>query len=121
MAMAIGWFLCAVLGEAFTFSIWATSILAMLLSRVEDLLDFPRLNLCHCLSDTRPGTHVLIQSATRLTVLLAVTDLFAFLTVIYGGFAMSFINGIPLWNTALLPILYVISGLLGAEVTLVSL
>ncbi len=32
---------------------------------------------------------------------------------------MNYVNGIPLWNTALLPILYVISGLWGgAEVTL---
>ena len=53
------------------------------------------------------------------TPLLAVTNIFAFLTVIYGGFAMNYVNGIPLWNTALLPILYVISGLWsGAETTL---
>jgi formate-dependent nitrite reductase membrane component NrfD len=46
-------------------------------------------------------------------------NVFAFMTVIYGGFAMNFANGIPLWNTALLPVLYVISGLWGgAEVTL---
>ncbi len=32
---------------------------------------------------------------------------------------MNYVNGIPLWNTALLPILYVVSGLWGgAEVTL---
>jgi formate-dependent nitrite reductase membrane component NrfD len=54
-----------------------------------------------------------------LIVLMVVTNIFAFLTVIYGGFAMNYVNGIPLWNTALLPILYVISGLWGgAEVTL---
>jgi sulfite dehydrogenase (quinone) subunit SoeC len=51
--------------------------------------------------------------------LLVAADVFAFLTVIYGGFAMNYINGIPLWNTALLPVLYVISGLWGGtEVTL---
>jgi sulfite dehydrogenase (quinone) subunit SoeC len=53
------------------------------------------------------------------TALLVLVDIFAFLTVIYGGFAMNFVNGIPLWNTALLPVLYVISGLWGgAEMTL---
>jgi polysulfide reductase chain C len=32
---------------------------------------------------------------------------------------MNYVNGIPLWNTALLPVLYVVSGLWGgAEVTL---
>ena len=51
--------------------------------------------------------------------MLVAANIFAFLTVIYGGFAMNYVNGIPLWNTALLPILYVISGLWGgAEVTL---
>jgi formate-dependent nitrite reductase membrane component NrfD len=51
--------------------------------------------------------------------LLIVTDILAFLSVIYAGFAMNFVNGIPLWNTALLPVLYVISGLWGgAELTL---
>ncbi len=53
------------------------------------------------------------------TALLIAANVFAFLTVIYGGFAMNFVNGIPLWNTALLPVLFVISGLWGgAEVTL---
>jgi formate-dependent nitrite reductase membrane component NrfD len=46
-------------------------------------------------------------------VLLIVTDALAFLTIIYGGFAMSCINSIPLWNTALLPLLYVVAGLWG--------
>ena len=51
--------------------------------------------------------------------LMIAADVFAFLTVIYGGFAMNYVNGIPLWNTALLPVLYVISGLWGgAEATL---
>jgi formate-dependent nitrite reductase membrane component NrfD len=51
--------------------------------------------------------------ATPVTALLAAVDVFAFLTIIYGGFAMNTVNGIPLWNTALLPVLYVISGLWG--------
>lgn len=53
------------------------------------------------------------------TGLLIAANVFAFLTVIYGGFAMNYVNGIPLWNTALLPVLYLVSGLWGgAEVTL---
>jgi sulfite dehydrogenase (quinone) subunit SoeC len=47
--------------------------------------------------------------------LLIVVNIFAFLTVIYGGFAMNYVNGIPLWNTALLPVLYVISGFWGGR------
>jgi formate-dependent nitrite reductase membrane component NrfD len=62
---------------------------------------------------------LLMQLSIRYTGLVVIADVFAFLTVIYGGFAMNYVNGIPLWNTALLPILYVVSGLWGgAEVTL---
>lgn len=51
--------------------------------------------------------------------LLVVVDIVAFLATIYGGFAMNYINGIPLWNTALLPVLYVVAGLWGgAELAL---
>jgi formate-dependent nitrite reductase membrane component NrfD len=45
--------------------------------------------------------------------LLAVADIFAFLVIIYGGFAMNYVKGISLWNTALLPVLYVVSGIWG--------
>ena len=61
---------------------------------------------------------VLTRSASRFSPLLVAADAFAFLTLIYGGFAMNYVNGIALWNTALLPVLYVMSGLWGgAEVT----
>ncbi|MDP6501594.1 MAG: dimethyl sulfoxide reductase anchor subunit [Dehalococcoidales bacterium] len=46
-------------------------------------------------------------------VLTVLVDIFAFLTIVYGGFAMNCVNGIPLWNTALLPILYAVSGIWG--------
>jgi formate-dependent nitrite reductase membrane component NrfD len=45
--------------------------------------------------------------------LLVVANILAFLTVIYGGFAMNYINGIPFWNSALLPVLYAVAGFLG--------
>lgn len=52
-------------------------------------------------------------------VVFVLTNILAFLTIIYGGFAMSYINGIPLWNSALLPILFVVAGLWGgAELSL---
>lgn len=52
-------------------------------------------------------------------VLLILANTFAFLTIVYGGFAMNFVNGIALWNTALLPILYAVSGIWGgAELAL---
>jgi len=36
----------------------------------------------------------------------------AFGVIIYTGFVMNYVNGIPLWNTALLPVLFVICGVL---------
>lgn len=40
-------------------------------------------------------------------------DVFAFLTVIYGGFAMNYVNGIQLWNNGLLPVLCGAGGMWG--------
>jgi sulfite dehydrogenase (quinone) subunit SoeC len=121
-AMSIGWLLCAVLGGGLHLlylgkplrfwrmalsSGWKTSWISRGILFVSLFLI---LGLIHM---------VLIQSATRFTALLVATDIFAFLTVIYGGFAMNSVNGIPLWNSALLPVIYGVSGLWGgAEVTL---
>ena len=56
---------------------------------------------------------------TRIFSLFVATNIFAFLVIIYGGFAMCCINGIPLWNTGLLPVLYVVAGIWGgAELTM---
>ncbi|MFC1971839.1 NrfD/PsrC family molybdoenzyme membrane anchor subunit [Chloroflexota bacterium] len=63
---------------------------------------------------------ILGSQANQAVPLLVATNIMAFLVIIYGGFAMNFVNGIPLWNTAILPILYVVSGLWGgAGLTLV--
>ncbi len=121
-AMWIGWLLCAVLGGGLHMlylgkplrfwrmllsSGWKTSWISRGLFFVTLFLI---LGLIHM---------ALLQMEIRFTPLLAAADAFAFLAVIYGGFAMNYVNGIPLWNTALLPILYVVSGLWGgAEVTL---
>ena len=117
-----GWLLCAVLGGGFHLvflgkplrfwrmmlsSGWKTSWISRGLIFV---FLFLVLGLIHM---------GLIQWANPSTALLVAANIFAFLTVIYGGFAMNYVNGIPLWNTALLPILYLISGIWGgAEVTL---
>jgi formate-dependent nitrite reductase membrane component NrfD len=45
--------------------------------------------------------------------LMIVTDIFAFLALIYGGLAMSYVHGIPLWNSGLLPVLFGMAGLWG--------
>ena len=121
-AMFTGWIICAVLGGGFHLvflgkpirfwrivfsSGWQTSWISRGLIFVSLFLI---LGLIHI---------ALTAWASPVTALLVVVNIFAFLTIIYGGFAMNYVNGIPLWNTALLPILYVISGLWGgAEVML---
>ena len=48
-------------------------------------------------------------------------DLFAFLTIVYGGFAMNYVRDIELWNSGLLPVLFAVAGLWGgAGLTLFS-
>jgi len=121
-AMLTGWIVCAVLGGGLHFAFlgkptrfwriifssgWQTSWISRGLIFVSLFLI---LGLIHL---------VLSRWASSATALLVAVDVFAFLTIIYGGFAMNYVNGIPLWNTALLPILYIISGLWGgAEVML---
>ena len=121
-AMLAGWLVCAILGGGFHLvflgkparfwrivvsSGWQTSWISRGLIFVSLFLI---LGLIHL---------VLATWAESGIALLVVIDIFAFLTIIYGGFAMNYVNGIPLWNTALLPVLYVVSGLLGgAEIVL---
>jgi len=45
-------------------------------------------------------------------VLKVLAALFAFLMILYPGFVMGYIKAIPLWNNALLPVLYLVYGLL---------
>jgi sulfite dehydrogenase (quinone) subunit SoeC len=122
LAMAVGWLVCAVLGGGLHLlflgkpvrfwrmmfsSGWRTSWISRGLIFVSLFLVLGAINI------------ILNFMAGTPAALLIAVDIFAFLTVIYGGFAMNYVNGIPLWNTALLPVLYIVSGLWGgAEVTL---
>lgn len=45
--------------------------------------------------------------------LMVITNVFAFLAIIYLGFVMSTVNGIALWNTPLLAVLYAVLGIWG--------
>jgi formate-dependent nitrite reductase membrane component NrfD len=120
--MLAGWLVCAVLGGGFHILFlgkpmrfwrmalsegWKTSWISRGLIFVSLFLIF---GLAHM---------IVARWAAPLTAVLVLTDIFAFLTIIYGGFAMNYVNGIALWNTALLPILFVVSGVWGgAEVIL---
>ena len=55
----------------------------------------------------------LAQWAAPSTGLLIAASVLAFGSVIYVGFVMSYISAIPLWNTALLPVLYAVLGIWG--------
>lgn len=113
----VGWLTCAVLGGGFhliylghPFRFYRmlmrpqTSWVSRGLIFVSAFLAFEALRLVT--GSSNPG-------------LLAVTGAMAFLTIIYGGFAMNYVNGIPLWNSALLPVLFTLAGLWGgAEVSM---
>lgn len=45
-------------------------------------------------------------------VFKALAGITAFLVAIYTGFVMNYVNGIQLWNSALLPLLFVLTGVL---------
>ncbi|MFC1860858.1 NrfD/PsrC family molybdoenzyme membrane anchor subunit [Chloroflexota bacterium] len=120
VAMVIGWLVCGVLGGGLHLLYlgkprrFYRMVLRPQTSWIARGLLFVALFLILGL------VHMVLALFSGLpTALIIVTNIFAFLTIIYGGFAMNSVNGIPLWNTALLPVLYVISGLWGgAEVTL---
>lgn len=114
--LVIGWLICAVLGggihlihlghplrfwRIFISSGWKTSWISRGLYFVSFFLILGAVHIG------------LLFGATPATPLLIVTDIFAFLVIVYGGFAMNYANGIALWNTALLPILYLVSAIWG--------
>ena len=116
LGMFIGWLICAVLGggihlrylghplrfwRIFVSSGWKTSWISRGMYFVTLFLLSGLIYMS------------LVWQASSATALLIITNILAFLVIIYGGFAMNFVNGIPLWNTAILPILYVASGLWG--------
>jgi formate-dependent nitrite reductase membrane component NrfD len=116
MGMVFGWLICAVLGGGLHLlylghplrswrilfsSGWKTSWLSRGLYFVAFFL-------------VLGGIHVILTRwASPDFGLLIIADLFAFLTVIYGGLALSYVQGIPLWNSGLLPILFCVAGLWG--------
>jgi formate-dependent nitrite reductase membrane component NrfD len=112
--MFIGWLICAMLGGGahilylgHPFRLWRI-VWRPQTSWISRGLIFVGLFLI--LGAVHMGLALWAESPLAL---LIATDIFAFLVVIYGGFAMNYVNGIPLWNTALLPILYLVSGVWG--------
>jgi len=53
-----------------------------------------------------------LPGTTWEVVFKILAGIMAFGVLIYTGFVMNYVNGIPLWNTGLLPVLFVITGVL---------
>lgn len=113
-AMFIGWLICIVLGGGFhllylghPFRFWRaflrpqSSWLSRGIIFLSCFIVFGAIHMA-----------VSFWAAPNLG-LLVIAEIFAFLTTIYGGFAMNYCNGIGLWDTALLPVLYVVAGFWG--------
>ena len=125
LGMFFGWLICAVLGGGFHLiylghplrswrilisSGWKTSWISRGLYFVSFFLV---LGLIHM---------ILTQWASPSLGLLIAADIFGFLTVMYGGFAMNYVSSIQLWNSGLLPVLFGIAGFWGgAGLTLLTM
>jgi formate-dependent nitrite reductase membrane component NrfD len=114
LAMFVGWLICAILGGGahilylgHPLRSWRM-VLRPQTSWISRGLIFVGFFLI--LGAVHMGLALWTESPLALVI---ATDIFAFLVIIYGGFAMNYVNGIPLWNTALLPVLYLVSGIWG--------
>ncbi len=67
------------------------------------------------LSQWAPG------AATAITVLTILAAIFAFAQSIYTGFAVSYVSAIKIWNSAIVPILFVTCGLTGGLAILLAI
>jgi formate-dependent nitrite reductase membrane component NrfD len=125
LGMLFGWLICAVLGGGLHFLYlghplrawrilvswgWKTSWISRGLYFVSFFLVLGAIHM------------ILTLWISPAVGLLIAADLFAFFAVIYGGFAMSYVHSIQLWNNGLLPVLFGVSGLWGGVgVTLLTL
>ena len=55
----------------------------------------------------------LAMMSSNIPGLLIASNVFAFCTIIYFGFLLSYVNGLALWNSALLPILILVLSIWG--------
>jgi len=53
-----------------------------------------------------------LPGTTGEVVFMVIAGIMAFLVAIYTGFVMNYVNGIQLWNSALLPLLFILTGVL---------
>jgi formate-dependent nitrite reductase membrane component NrfD len=59
---------------------------------------------------------------TGLEVIFKVlTGITAFLLAVYTGFVMNYVNGVPFWNSALLPLLFILGGVLDGSGLIIAI
>jgi formate-dependent nitrite reductase membrane component NrfD len=61
------------------------------------------------------------QATAAITTLKVLAGIFAFAQSIYTGFAVSYVNAIKVWNSAIVPILFVTCGLTGGLAILLAI
>ena len=116
LGMLIGWLICAILGggchllylghpirfwRVLLSSGWKTSWISRGLYFV---ITFLALGLVHM---------ALTQWMAPAVGLLLAADVFAFLSVIYAGFALAYVSGLKLWNTPMIPLMFAVAGIWG--------
>ena len=114
--MLVGWLICGVLGGSLhllylghplrfwrmvTSAGWKTSWISRGFYFVSLFLILGAIHL------------ILVQWASPTLGLTIAAGILAVFTIIYAGFAMNFVIGISLWNSPLLPVLYLVLGLWG--------
>ena len=63
---------------------------------------------------------LLLTPNSNLFTMQILTGIFCFLVAIYGGVLLSYVKALPLWNTGLLPLVYIVAGFWGgAELLLI--
>lgn len=61
------------------------------------------------------------EATAAITALKILAGIFAFAQSIYTGFAVSYVNAIKLWNSAILPLLFVVCGFSGGLAILMGI
>lgn len=60
-------------------------------------------------------------ATTAITVFMVLAGIFAFAQSIYTGFAVSYVSAIKIWNSAIVPVLFVTCGLTGGLAILLAI
>ena len=115
--MIVGWLICGVLGGGFhllylgkPIRFWRILVFpagfktSWITRGMYFLMIFLGLGLIHM---------ILAQWASPVLGVMIAADVFAFFAVIYAGFAMAFVNGIRLWNSPMIPLMFAVAAIWG--------